>query len=381
MTENENPAAETRGLENVVLMNLPESYAPTIGSFSLDPTIPLPVEASEAKEGFDPALLSRERILAGMLKVLGAKPDYEHADYYRAFISTVQPELFTDLTNTGIMKAKNGDYEIAEEIFRALAGLAPDSAQTQVNLAQVYVERAQAYERMEKPELAEHFTELAYKTYRQARLVGADDPEILFRVAEFHLSKLDFEQAKELFSAGLACGLEGEHKALAEGALRKLNSQGNLDTLFKEAYDFIRMGEEEKGIERINLFLRDYPEVWNAWFLLGWAQRRLGRWQDGKAAFMRALELCEQGPDRVDSLNELSICLMELDDFAGAKRNLEAALRFEPENVKIISNLGLLSLKAGKLAEAERFFLTALEIEPEDEVAKAYLEQIESMGT
>jgi tetratricopeptide (TPR) repeat protein len=381
MSDNDESRLETapRGLENVVFMNLPAGYAPNIGTFNLDPGIPLPIETAEAKESFNPALLSRERILAGMLKVLGAFPEHEHAPYYRSFILSVQPELFKDLTATGILKAKNGEFEVAEDIFRALVGLAPESALTWVNLANVYLERSKTYQRLEKTQLAEHFTELAYKTFKKARLAGSDDPEILFRVASFYLSMMDFDQAKELFSAALSCGLEGENKSMAEGALRKLNSQGSLDNLFKEAYDFIRMGEEEKGIEKIEEFLEAYPKVWNAWFILGWGHRRLSHWEKGQEAFAKALELCEPGPDCVDSLNELSICQIELGDMANAKRNLEKALRYEPENVKIISNLGLLALKAGKVQEAERFFLTAVEIEPEDEVAQSYLKQIESL--
>jgi Flp pilus assembly protein TadD len=64
---------------------------------------------------------------------------------------------------------------------------------------------------------------------------------------------------------------------------------------------------------------------------------------------------------------------MEMRDFKGARKELEAALRKEPENVKIISNLGVLAMKNGDDDEAAAFFRTVLELEPEDPLAAAYL--------
>jgi Tfp pilus assembly protein PilF len=64
---------------------------------------------------------------------------------------------------------------------------------------------------------------------------------------------------------------------------------------------------------------------------------------------------------------------METGDLAGARRELEAALWEDPENVKIISNLGVLAAKRGCHDEAAGFFRTVLEIDPDDQVAKNFL--------
>jgi Flp pilus assembly protein TadD len=112
--------------------------------------------------------------------------------------------------------------------------------------------------------------------------------------------------------------------------------------------------------------LQRHSDVWNGWFILGWALRKLGRWEDGEAAFGQALEL---GGDNSDTRNELAICLMEQKKYAAARKELEAALREEPENVKIISNLGVLAMKKGDSDEAAAFFRTVLELEPEDPIA------------
>lgn len=134
------------------------------------------------------------------------------------------------------------------------------------------------------------------------------------------------------------------------------------------------MGHEDRGIEKAREFITRHPEVWNGWFILGWGLRRLERWSDAAKAFRKALEL---GGDGADSRNELAICLMEMDDLPGARGELETALRLESENVKVISNLGVLALKNGNPAEAAGFFRTVLEIDPSDPLAMGYLKDLE----
>ena len=122
-------------------------------------------------------------------------------------------------------------------------------------------------------------------------------------------------------------------------------------------------------MEKLRVFLEKNPDVPNAWFMLGWALRRLRRYREGAASFEQALQL---GGDNPDTYNELAICLMETGDLPKAKRALEKALAQESENIKIISNLAMIALKQGRTDEAASFFRTVLEIAPEDPVAAKF---------
>lgn len=377
MSERNQDKARDAALSNIAFVKPPKGTALVFGSFRLDPAISLPIETTGGPAEFKPGDLSQERILAGMLKVLAFKADDPNLEYYRGFIRAVRPDLFAELTQTGVMQARNGDYETAYEIFLSLAALEPASPVPLVNLAQLFEQRSESERRAGREEAAEKLAVSAFSAYKKAMESDDADGEVFFHAGRFFLREKEFSRAKELLDTALKLGLDDDKARTAREVSRKLESQGQLDTLFKEAYDFIRMGEEEKGIEKARAFLSSYPDVWNAWFLLGWAQRRLGRWEEGRDAFQKAIGLAGGSPEIVDALNELSICLLELEDYAGAKKNLERALRLEPENVKIISNLGLLALKTGKQEEARRFFLAALEIEPEDPVATEFLKGLE----
>ena len=56
-----------------------------------------------------------------------------------------------------------------------------------------------------------------------------------------------------------------------------------------------------------------------------------------------------------------------------AKEALQTALSIEPENTKIISNLGYLALKEGNPSDAAAYFQTVLEYDPNDKLAAAEL--------
>ncbi len=373
-----NPARDEEAgeaaLRRLVFIDLPPALAREIGSFRPDPAIPLPVEPGVEPERFDPRDLSWEAIVAGMLRLLAWRPEGEHADYYRSFVKAVKPRILAELSEAGIAKARNKEWEVAEEIFRALAGLYPDAPEPLIDLAVLYEDRADAYAAVDKEALAEEMDSRAFEAYKRLLSMEPPFPEAYFNAGFFFLRRRNYERAMSLFETYQKIGEDEERKARAADIVKTLSSQGLLDQLFKEAYDFIRLGKEEEGLEKARAFLEKNPRVWNGWFLLGWGARRLGRWEDGRLAFEKALEL---GAEGTDVLNELSICLLELGRLEEAKRALEKALRAEPENVKIITNLGAVALKRGRRDEAAGFFRTALELEPEDAAARRWLDGIE----
>ncbi|MBU8913263.1 MAG: tetratricopeptide repeat protein [Spirochaetales bacterium] len=357
-------------LDNIIYIAVSEELERTIGDFQVDPEIMLPVEVTGGTDTWDIQDLSWEQIIAAMLKILAYEPGHDDAEYYREFVLTVRPQIIDELTQTAVLKARNTDYDIAKEIFLALIGLQPGDQRPLINLALLYEERANAAEQSGDEEASRSDAERAYHVYRE--IMEADDilPEAHLNAGHFFLKERDYSRARNHLQAYLTSGDDAEKKKEAARIVHEIDSHNLLDTLFKEAYDFIRMGREEDGIERIRKFLDSYPDVWNGWFLLGWGLRRLRRFDEAGAAFDRALET---GPRQTDTLNELAICAMELNALGKARSLLVEALSQEPENTKIISNLGIVALKSNDSEEAEAYFRAVLEIAPDDQVAQTYL--------
>ncbi|MDR2375462.1 MAG: tetratricopeptide repeat protein [Treponema sp.] len=367
-----------------------ENEDPGTPAFVFDPAIPIPVELPPGENSFRPETLSPEMILSGMLRllsasreesdgpVLGGSPRWR--DYYRSLVLALRPGILPELTGVAILKARNGDFALALEILTALKGLCPGSPPVLLNRAMVLEERADALERAGQETAAEGEYLAAETAYGEA-LAENPMPDTLFSAGHFFLKRRDYSRALVCFRAyssledredgagGYALDAEKRENALV--LVREIEEGGLEDEDFRNAWEHVRGGREREGMESIRRFLERRPGVWNGWFLLGWALRRLERWADARSSLEKALEL---GGDNSDTRNELAICLMEMNDYPGARRHLETALRQDAENIKIISNLGVLAMRGGNKQEAAGFFRTVLELEPEDPLARRYFE-------
>ena len=374
-------------LESIYYINIPENFNPSNGAFQIDKTIQLPVQrkTNEDPGNFNPEEITTEQILAGILTVLAYDSKNAHLDYYRSIIKQVKPNIKKELCEAAILKTKNEDYELAEEIFRALLGFDPEDSAVILNMALFLDQRADAYRRSGLNEDADAYDSDSLAYYEEA--MEADPPlaDAFFNAGFFYMKQHQFREAKDAFETYLALTCDVSDDELGENGLYKkeraqeivnnINAQNIDDENYKAAYDFIKKGQEEKGIEAIRDFLQSNPKVWNAWFLLGWGLRRLERYSDAKTAFLQAIKF---GADKnVDTYNELSLCYVQEKDFKAAKDCLMKAFAIEPENVKIVSNLGYLALAEGNKEEARKYFTSVLEFDPKDAIAANELLKLE----
>jgi len=375
-------------LDSLVFITVPEEHKFSSAFPGFDASIPLPVQLNERGASFDQAELTQEMILAGILTVCSYDSENAQLDYYRSIMNSIQPGIRDEMTEAAIMKIRNGDFELAEEIFLALHGLDPEDKVTVLNLALLMDERADNLRRSGLEEDADAYDASAFNYYREAMAGKPPIPEAFFNVGFFYLKQKNYNKAREALEKYLKLETEETdttkvRKEKAKEIVAEISGRNLDDDLFKSAFDFINLGQEEKALEQIRLFMEHHPKVWNAWFLLGWALRRLDRWEDARAAFAQALELGKQPNSGIetgyaDICNELSICLMELGDFAGSRTALVSALEQEGDNTKIIANLGILAMRQGNMQEAAGFFRTVLEIDPKDKLALEMLSQTES---
>ena len=369
----------TDPLESVYFIELPEDFHFTQKAMPIDPTIPLPVQKKEKDDPgtFNMKELTEEQILAGLLAVMAYDSDNKNILYYRSILGKARPNLKKELTEAAILKTKNQDYDLAEEIYASLRGFDPEDIATILNTALFFDQRADSYRTSGLYDDADAYDADALFYYRQAMDAEPAVPDAFFNAGFYYLKKHNFKEAKSCFETYLALTYDemGENglykKNRAQELLNEISNRNMEDDHFKAAYDFINKGEVEKGLDEIRVFLEKNPAVWNAWFMLGWGLRQQKRYEDAKKAFEKTLTL--EGGKRADTYNELAICFMEEQNLPKAKEALQTALSIEPENTKIISNLGYLALKEGNPSDAAAYFQTVLEYDPNDKLAAAEL--------
>lgn len=376
----------TNPLESVYFISLPENFDLNSATFQIDKTIPLPVQKKDTDETLKLEDITQEQILAGILTILAYDKHNKNLDYYRSIIKQVRPDIKKEMTEAAIMKAKNEDWDIAEELFMVLKGLDPEDSITTLNTALFFDQRAESYRQAELNEDADAYDNDALLHYKEAMNAEPAIPDAFFNAGFFYLKQHSFREAKDCFETYLALTCDSNDEELGENGIYKkeraqeilnhINNDNMDDEAFKRAYKLISSGQEEKGLEEIRTFIQKNPNVWNAWFLLGWGLRRIGRWADAEQAFNQSLNC--GGENNCDTYNELAICLMEQGKTKEAKKSLQKALSINPENVKIISNLGYLSLKEGNIDDARKYFTIVLEYSPNDKIALSELAKLET---
>ena len=83
--------------------------------------------------------------LAGILTVLAYDKKNQNLDYYRSILKKARPNIKAELCEAAILKTKNEDFDLAEEIFLALHGFDPEDEAIILNMALFLDQRAESY--------------------------------------------------------------------------------------------------------------------------------------------------------------------------------------------------------------------------------------------
>ena len=376
-------------LDSIFYISIPEDYTFSHEAMKVDAKIPLPVQKKDGQEDKTPDLndITTEQILAGILTVLAYDHHNENLEYYRTVIKNARPNVLKELGETAVLKARNEDFELAEEIFMALLGLEPDNASIILNMALFLDTRADNYRRSGLEEDADAYDADALKYYKRAMEAEPPIPDAYFNAGFYYLKQNNYREAKDCFDSYITLTCETPDEELGEEGIYKkeraqeiLNniSKTNMDDVhFQKAYELISKGKEKEGMDEILYFIKNNPKVWNAWFMLGWALRKIERFTDAKNAFEESLK-CPEGDKNAETYNELALCLLQEKDFDGAEKNMMKSFELDPENTKVISNLGYLALARGDKEMAQKYFTTVLEYAPNDAIAASELAKLEA---
>ncbi len=155
----------------------------------------------------------------------------------------------------------------------------------------------------------------------------------------------------------------GWEKAHVQKIVDDIDAKLNDDQTLMRSYDAIQMNKEPEAVALLDSFLADNPKVWNAWFLKGWALRRMGNYQKAEEALLAALA---NSKGTSDIYNELAICSLETGKPELAKDYLNTAVDLDSQNITLISNLAYLYLKDRMWDEAREYLEIARTIDPND---------------
>lgn len=356
-------------LNNIYYISLPPEKETKIGEFQIDNSIKLPVETDDFSN-WNIEDLSWEMIISAMLKIMAYQPDHKDINYYRDFVFAVKPNIVSELSHSGIIKSKNKDFDLANEIFLAIEGLSPGNDRNALNIVLLQEEKFNFMEHTD-PNFTQQ-QELVENLYLKLLNRDAVLADTYFNAAYFFIKTRDFDRADNCLESYISSSDNIEKIEQAKKLQREYKGLIENGDIFSKAYNDILNENEHSAIKNLEHLLDENKNIWNGWFLLGWAYRRVSNFTEAKLALLKALEL---NPTNTEIFNELSICHMESGEYNESKIYLEKALSINPDDLKIISNMGVLELKLGNIGTAKKFFETVIALDPDDAIAKSYLEQ------
>lgn len=358
----------SEALNRIIFITLPPSMGKKIGSFTIDPAIALPVALADGSPTLDEASITIERIVSGMLHVLAYDPDHKDTNYYRNFVLAAQPNAVEELTIAAIAQQQKGNLEFAEELFLTICHLSPQSV-TYINLATLYSHRAALDTK--KGETYDFYQQKALNTLSEGLANVGEDEALLRELGYFHLYQGNVEIAQEYLQKYVDIAQEGEQKAHAQKILADVSKKLAGERQLMEAYDAIQMNKEEEALTLLDQYIKNTPAIWNAFFLKGWALRRLERFVEAEAALIKALELESHSSD---IYNELALCALEGGNEELAKSYLSTALDLDEESITLISNLAYLHLRSGELEEARHLLEVGRALDADDPLIQQLME-------
>ena len=133
-----------------------------------------------------------------------------------------------------------------------------------------------------------------------------------------------------------------------------------------------KLDQPKQGLEAADRAITLDPENEFCWLAKGDALASLSRWKDAEAALRQALAI---DPDNDPASNLLAIVLRRQNRLEESDSETMRRLARDAEDPFSLANAGWSALQRGQSAEAEKFFLDALRIDPELDYAREGLKE------
>jgi tetratricopeptide (TPR) repeat protein len=253
----------------------------------------------------------------------------------------------------------------------------------------------------------------AVAALERAARAGPRDGPILARLAQVLAAKGDLARAIERYREAIPLGASADARlglaraqvasgdgdsAIAElDALLRIEGTGETAAHGRRLLLGLRRRDLEERLERaghaavagpdsglvaaraeLDTVIAAEPALWEAHFAVGLIARRRGDAAAAERAFARVLELW---PDQPDALHELGVALLAAERTGDAVPLLDAAARLRPEDAGYLADAGFAQLRAGNLRAARERLALASELDADDPITQAYLQELARLET
>lgn len=376
-------------LEDVVFINLKESFFKGKKNLEFLRGIPLPVSLShvseDARAGKDKNTISPAAAMEAMVYVIGADGNFPYREQYLRFLDVSIKQPFLYILGMGISKAEEEEYKKAAILFRAadrfdrwkrqdgpVAPMKKDPRKPESPDAMYNYARACRDVFMESEVTAEKnaFREESVRVFEELREDFPDFDQSYFFLGYFYMNKKEYQKAKEAWERFLELSNDENMKEDVESRMIQLEDL----MIYEKGYLEVLNDRSERGLEILLPLYEKYKEWWNLLFFIGLAYRKIDEVEKAIPFFK---EVSRIKPSQSDALNELGICYAALSDYENAEKYLKKAILIEEHDPELMCNLAAVYINWNRLSEAEQYLLKAEEMSPDEEITRLWRAELE----
>lgn len=163
--------------------------------------------------------------------------------------------------------------------------------------------------------------------------------------------------------------------ALRAGSMQTLAQwqSGRADEYYQQARTAYGQKRYAEAIPLLVKVVQSRPEHALAWFQLGFALDEVGKKTEAIAAFERHLRTGVTGAAAAETLFNIGIISEQLGSEQRAKQAFQEALEHDPSYVAALSNLGIISWKAQNWQEVVEYYSRLLQVQPDNAAVRTDL--------
>jgi tetratricopeptide (TPR) repeat protein len=252
-------------------------------------------------------------------------------------VLTAQDLTPDQLFQRGIHEQQHGDFAAAVRDYRKVLELRPEDVQAKVNLGAALVHIGQFDE--------------GIAVYRSVLPSLKNKNPVLMNLALAYYKKGDLENAREQFEILRDSSPEDVRIAIL---------LGDCD---------LRLGKVDAALQLLEPLATRYSQNMDFEYVLGSALIKSGKAREG----IPHVEKTAKSSSSADAYLLAGATWLDLNEFESARRDLEEALRLNPELPKIYTLVGTARDKTGDVQNAEAAFREALKRNSQDFDANLYL--------
>lgn len=327
--------------------------------------------ANDIKTKEEDKIITANRIVRGMIYLLGVDSDFKYKDEYIKFLYAVNPDIEDYINFEAVKFADEGKFIESIIFSKALILL----NNTNVGYIFNYAINLLNYARENLSNKAK--TENTFKKEATIWLENILDIDDGFDLAYYHLGFLysynkQFNKAKLYWEKYLELGTNEELINSTKQILLQIEDQAN----YEKGYEAVLGGRPQEGLVLLLELEEKYSEWWNLLFFIGLAYRQLLKYEDAITYFDKVIQL-EQ--NQLDTLVELGLCYGGIGNYEQAIELFESALDIGGPNNEILCNLAMVYMEMGDLAKAKEYLDKSLALNSEDEITQACNEKLNAL--